>query len=732
MRRKSFNSKSSGTRHGSQSNPPLTSHVYTQLSKTISFDSLRLSSEPASEKRLTADGLTNNERLYNALVACLDAEARIPEEQEKLRSLLPTVPPDSVEYRYIEYQIELVARQLTRAAEVAEARLAHWHTIRTVADEARENAICESDTKYWLKWWAWSVDPREDSPLALTPFVPFDKQNDAVDWFENLLFVLRKHGLMEKSRDMGATWLFILVSVKHWLFRPLFTALWGSINEDKVDKIGAKDTIFEKARVQLRLLPEFMMPAGYKEEKHATYLKIFNPANESMLSGEASTQNFGRSGRYSVAFLDEHAFWPFLGKPQWASVSSSVKTCICFSSVNGKRTKQYELRTTPKFAVFTLKWTQHPWKDERWYKALSQSMKPHEIAAEIDIDYSASVAGKLLSEFSELHHIVTWSEFAEMFGAVARDANGKPRLPAKGLIGRGQDVGTTEQHPNATLWAWRPAEGMPYEAWPFLYREAVFPEYPTPSGIPVSIGRIAEHIHDVEKPWAERARVQMSVMSHEAASERMTYVHDVPIDHQIHWSPWAVAARAGVAQIQNFLHIDWSQRHPVRRYPMGYVENGEDLGGQLLHGRPRMLIIVADGQGEIYLGDGGVLAVVDAIDSDGMARLRAETPQYALPQDTSGDEKKEVKPLFNDCIDAWKGLAQKFFPTPEESSVYERVHRALEAQGSLLDMTAFAEMDPVAQSVAIIRNMTTFSRELNKQESREAAIVNERFQNYQE
>ena len=114
---------------------------------------------------------------------------------------------------------------------------------------------------------------------------------------------------------MGATWLFIPCASSTGCSGRSSLRCGASINEDKVDKIGARTTIFEKARVQLRHTPEFMMPKGYGEEKHATFLKIFNPENEAMISGEASTQNFGRSGRYSVVFLDEHAFWPFLGKP---------------------------------------------------------------------------------------------------------------------------------------------------------------------------------------------------------------------------------------------------------------------------------------------------------------------------------------------------------------------------------------------------------------------------------
>ena len=130
------------------------SPVFKALSSTIALDSLRLSSAPEPTSTLVADGKTNNQRLKDALLACLEAEAKIPEEQEKLRKLLRTVPFEGVEYRLIEYQIDLVAAQLTRAAEIAEARLSPTgDKIRTPADEAREKAICESDTKHFIRWW---------------------------------------------------------------------------------------------------------------------------------------------------------------------------------------------------------------------------------------------------------------------------------------------------------------------------------------------------------------------------------------------------------------------------------------------------------------------------------------------------------------------------------------------------------------------------------------------------
>src|SRR5262245_400860 len=72
-----------------------------------------------------------------------------------------------------EYQIELVAWQLDRAADLAEKRLTLLEMIRTRDDAEAELAKCADGvegTVHWFEYYAWGYDPREDSPLAVMPF----------------------------------------------------------------------------------------------------------------------------------------------------------------------------------------------------------------------------------------------------------------------------------------------------------------------------------------------------------------------------------------------------------------------------------------------------------------------------------------------------------------------------------------------------------------------------------
>lgn len=668
--------------------------------------------------------------LMDALERCINAEALIPGEQAKFDSLIANAT-DPKRKAFYEYQRDLVRWQLERAAASARRRKAHFEALETEEDWERERELCampnpedpadeSCGTVYFFRWHAWTMDPRPDAPLAVQPFDPFEFQVRSLRWTDRLVFDLRTDGVVEKSRDMGATWEKVGWAVKHWLFVEHFSVLFGSITEDKIDRVGELDTIFEKIRFFLRMLHPKMLPAGFSHTRHSTFMHVLNPANGALLVGEAPTPNFGRSGRYSAILFDELAFWSARGNPQWTAASQSSRSKICFSSVNGKRTKQYELRQMKDMPVLSLPWRLHPWKDRRWYDGQSFSMKAHEIAQELDMDYTASQTGRLLAAFDERRHVITWNEFAEMFGGAAVDDKGRIHLPYSGYIGMGQDVGTTEGHPNASGWVWRPKETMPYSDCVFVYRERLYPEYPEPSGRVWSIGQIAKEIFEAERPWAERLRAsQLRLISHEGESERRTYVHDVqdgtdpdkPDDYRLYFRSWEVDKRAGLTQLQNYLEVDYTREHQVRRYPKGAVNlDGESIEGQLLMGRVRLFVVVANGQGELYWRDGKE-NVVDAVDCHGMARTRAEIPEYRLPTDTAGEEKREVKPLFNDCVDWLKALAHSFFPDIEPLTPVERVAQHLDKYyplpkvdaetGQMVQEAGLVSPEEVAQTRAI-------------------------------
>ena len=103
-----------------------------------------------------------------------------------------------------------------------------------------------------------TFDPR--NPLkglpARMPFVPFPKQVDLVGFILGLM-ADEGDGLVEKSRDMGATWICCAVSVWLWLYKPGSSVGWGSRKEQLVDKLGDPDSIFEKIRMIVRNLPDY-------------------------------------------------------------------------------------------------------------------------------------------------------------------------------------------------------------------------------------------------------------------------------------------------------------------------------------------------------------------------------------------------------------------------------------------------------------------------------------------
>lgn len=92
---------------------------------------------------------------------------------------------------------------------------------------------------------------------------------------------------MEKARDMGATWDACAYSVWRWLFIDNDAIGWGSRKEALVDKLGDPDSIFEKMRLLLKRLPTVFMPKDFNWSRHATFMKLTNPENGSIVSGEA-------------------------------------------------------------------------------------------------------------------------------------------------------------------------------------------------------------------------------------------------------------------------------------------------------------------------------------------------------------------------------------------------------------------------------------------------------------
>lgn len=267
-------------------------------------------------------------------------------------------------------------------------RFEHLQKLTTWKKRKLELAVCGQDIAHWVNHHVWTYDPRE--PATAVPLDLFDVQTRFLLWLEERER-LREDGLVEKSRDMGVTWLCVAYALHGWLFRSGYSVGFGSRKLDLVDRKGDPDSVFEKARFLLGNLPEWMRPPGFVLGKHDAYCRIVNPQNESTITGEGG-DDIGRGGRKSIYFVDEAAF---LERPQLVerSLSATTDVRIDVSTPNGPGNPFAAKRFSGKVPVFTLHYRDDPRKTPEWVAAQKAKTDPVTWAQEREIDYSASVEG---------------------------------------------------------------------------------------------------------------------------------------------------------------------------------------------------------------------------------------------------------------------------------------------------------------------------------------------------
>jgi len=271
----------------------------------------------------------------------------------------------------------------------ADRRYAYRQRIeRNVLQEA-EKLLCGEDIVHFTNQWLWTFDPR----LPTTKTIPFDLfpiQSEFLLWLRDRQ-KNQESGLVEKSRDMGATFLAGADAVQSFLFHPSVAIGFGSRKLELVDKIGDPDCIFEKIRFLLYSVPAWMMPRGFKREQHDNFAKLLNPETGATITGEGG-DNIGRGGRKTRYYVDEAAF---LEHPEMIerSLSQNTNVRIDISTPNGSGNPFALKRFSEKVPVFTLHWKDDPRKGEAWYAEQVRKFDPVTVAQEIDIDYKASGGG---------------------------------------------------------------------------------------------------------------------------------------------------------------------------------------------------------------------------------------------------------------------------------------------------------------------------------------------------
>lgn len=264
--------------------------------------------------------------------------------------------------------------------------------------------LCKSSILYFCNTFGYVHEPRRSKNRSL-PFVTFEFQDEILQW-QLWLIANKQSGVLEKSRDMGASWMVEYVDVWLAIFQQESTTYQMSMTEAEVDN-RLPDSLLGKARFVVEALPTWLR-AGWGRDKQGmdNLMKLYFPKTKSSIQGRLTQGSSGRAGGRGGRALrltnDEAAFID--GLDVVGAAQSEVADSIFYASTpNGHGNFFFKMRDKSSTDVRTLHWTQHPMKNPDWAKyRRSQPYYSNETwAQEQECSYEGSVEGKVFSMFTE-------------------------------------------------------------------------------------------------------------------------------------------------------------------------------------------------------------------------------------------------------------------------------------------------------------------------------------------
>jgi hypothetical protein len=203
--------------------------------------------------------------------------------------------------------------------------------------------------------------------------------------------------LIEKSRDMGASWVVCATFEWAWHFREMLSFLLVSRNENLVDDMTDPDSLFWKLRFLLDKLPAFLRPR-YTPNK----LRLHNEDSGSTIDGESTTGDVGRGGRRTAILLDEFGSFesvrPGSGKRALSATADTTRCRVFNSTPKGTANAFYQRRqqmTSSGGKVLRFHWSQHPVKKRGLYRFEDGKVVILDKEYKFGVDYPFVKDGKL-------------------------------------------------------------------------------------------------------------------------------------------------------------------------------------------------------------------------------------------------------------------------------------------------------------------------------------------------
>ncbi len=230
----------------------------------------------------------------------------------------------------------------------------------------RQDAIrlaCKQDLLYYVNTFVWQFNPQHFGK-EVGPFITWPIQDLAL---KKILWCIenRKDIRMVKSREMGASWMCLIVMDWLYQFHGDKKFLMISRNIEAVDKPDDSDSLFWKIDFMHEHLPIWLAP---KERRRKMTFTL--EGHHAGISGQASTEYSGSGGRAAAAFIDEFSkIWDDFGLLN--HLADTTQCCIFNFTHTGLDTAAYAICNKDKYPSMEelrLHWSDHPEKNPGLYQ----------------------------------------------------------------------------------------------------------------------------------------------------------------------------------------------------------------------------------------------------------------------------------------------------------------------------------------------------------------------------
>lgn len=241
--------------------------------------------------------------------------------------------------------------------------------VRSEGPDAREamRAACRADPVFWVNTFVWQINP---NPLTAIeeegPFVLWERQVEMVRWVMDRI-ERRRDGVVVKSRELGASWIFILVMDWYCRFRENKHFLLISRDEDSVDD-GTPHSLFGKLQYLADHVPDWLSPAPERRQ-----LKWQYGPTGGWIVGRASTGSAGVGGRATAILFDEFSRFGAgkkLAAHEVLRATADVSKCRLFNSTHFEPDTAFDqLCRREDVGKFEIHWSHHPEKRRGLYRS---------------------------------------------------------------------------------------------------------------------------------------------------------------------------------------------------------------------------------------------------------------------------------------------------------------------------------------------------------------------------